>query len=174
MLRRTTMGVLAGAALVTALRPALAQTPPPVIVAGTPSSVRELAMAGSVFALQTSQVALTRTSNPQVRQFAEFESAEQQAIMTAMRTVGVPTPTQIVVDPVKAQALQTLPTLSGAEFDRMYLEGQLNGHQELLTIMSQIAASGATPGERAIAMVAEPSIQTHIALIRGIQMGMRP
>ncbi len=65
--------------------------------------------------------------------------------------------------------LQQLQSLSGAQFDNMYVQGQLLGHQELLTLHQTIAQSGATQADRMIATVAVPAIKSHLAMLQGIQ-----
>ena len=59
--------------------------------------------------------------------------------------------------------------MSGAQFDRMYVQGQVMGHQELLQLHQTLARSGATQADRMLATVAVPAIKSHLAMLQGIQ-----
>lgn len=121
------------------------------------------------FALATSQLADERASNATVKAFAQLEREEQTAFAEARRMVNLPAPAPSMMDSQKQQMLQQLQGLRGAEFDRMYVQGQVTGHQELLQIHETMARSGSRPEERVLATVAVPAIKTHLAMLQSIQ-----
>lgn len=162
MLQRRYAGLaLAGAALIL----------PAVARAQGADDVRLMALSAGTSSLMSSQVAVQRASNPMVRQFAALEAEEQMAAMEAMRLAGVNVPQQVPVPAEKAQMIQRMQGMSGAEFDRAYLAMQKEGHDELLRIHTQIARSGATPAERAIGTMAVPAIKSHLATIDMLMRG---
>jgi putative membrane protein len=150
----------AGLAAPALLRPAAAQTL---------DRTTQMALGGMAFALATSQLATQRAATPAARTFAQLESEEQMAFSEARRMAGLPLPQPSMMDAQKQQMLQQLQSLSGAQFDNMYVQGQLLGHQELLTLHQTIAQSGATQADRMIATVAVPAIKSHLAMLQGIQ-----
>lgn len=167
--RRTTLGTLAAgaAAALFAVRPAAAQ------MLGSPDALRLQALSGGTFAMQTSELALRSATMPGVRQFAQFEVEEQQAVLQAMRISGIEVPATVPMEASKLQMIEGLRAASGAEFDRMYVMGQVAGHEELQRVYATIANGGATAGERAIATLAVPSIRTHLGILAGLQQQMR-
>src|SRR5829696_227737 len=123
-------------------------------------------LAAGTVSLQTSEIALQKAQNPMVKQFAGFERDEQTTIAEVLRSMQDPAATassgtaggasaaaaassgmgssasaavttpEIPAD--KAAMMQQLQqTNPGAEFDRMYIQGQLQGHQELLQIQER-------------------------------------
>jgi putative membrane protein len=78
-----------------------------------------------------------------------------------------------MMDAQKQQMLQQLQSLSGGQFDRMYIQGQTTGHQELLQLHQAMAQSAATREERMLGTVAVPAIKSHLAMLQGMQQGMR-
>ena len=172
MIRRSAL-VLTGAAGLLALRPALAQQAAGSATGMSPDQVREMALGGMAFALATSQIALQRAENATVKTFAQLEAEEQQAFAQARQMAGLPVPSPSMMDAQKQQMVQQLQSLSGGQFDRMYIQGQTTGHQELLQLHQAMAQSGATREERMLGTVAVPAIKSHLAMLQGIQQQMR-
>ena len=164
MIRRD-LFILAGAAGAGLAAPALLRP----VAAQTLDRTTQMALGGMAFALATSQLATQRAATPAARTFAQLESEEQMAFSEARRMAGLPLPQPSMMDAQKQQMLQQLQSLSGAQFDNMYVQGQLLGHQELLTLHQTIAQSGATQADRMIATVAVPAIKSHLAMLQGIQ-----
>jgi putative membrane protein len=61
--------------------------------------------------------------------------------------------------------LQQLQAMTGRSFDRMYVQGQIMGHNEGLALTSAYAQSGFDTQGRAVATLAVPSIQTHLTIL---------
>lgn len=130
---------------------------------------RLMALMGGEFAIQTSQIALERARSRDVQGFAELEIAEQTGIAASLGT----RPGGVTLRPDQAQIVQQLAALPpGARFDMMYVRGQIMGHQELLALNSGVLQSGGgDPLILAVANVAVPSIQTHLAILDRLQRG---
>jgi putative membrane protein len=163
MLRRSAMTALSAAALMPVLlRSASAQT-----ASGGDAQLRQRILAASTFSLTSSEMALQKAQAPAVKTFAQFEANEQRATMQAMKIAGIPMPAQVEMDAQKMQMTQQLRSLEGAQFDRMYLQGQTTGHQELLQLHQTLLTSG-TQGEQVIATLSVASIQQHIAMLQAM------
>ncbi len=172
MIRRTMLAGLASAGLVAALRPAAAQSANPTTLAVstmTPAQVAQNALGGMAFALATSQLADRQAEAATVKTFATLETEEQMAFAEARRLAGLPVPAPAMMDSRQQTMLQQLQGQRGAAFDRMYLQGQLLGHQELLQLHMAMAQAATLREDRMLATVAVPSIRTHLAMIQGIQ-----
>jgi len=167
--RRTALLGLAatGASVSLLIGAARAQTEAPA-GSGMEDYVQQTLTVGSL-ALQTSQVAADKATDPNLKQFATLEVAEQQAIAGVLAaTPAGKTPPALPED--RQKELDQLKSMqAGPEFDKAYLDGQMKGHEELLAI--QKSASGATEAsvEAITARLAEQAVTSHIAMLKLIQ-----
>ena len=167
MIRRNILAGLAGAGLApTLVRSAAAQQ------STSSSDVMRDALGDMAFALATSQLATQRAENALVRTFAQMETEEQMAFTEARRMAGLTLPSPSMMDAGEQQLMQQLQSARGAEFDRMYVQGQIRGHNELLQTHQAIAQSGSRTEERMLATVAVPAIKSHLSMLQGIQQQM--
>ena len=124
-------------------------------------------MAGT-FALETSRIAQEKAVDPLVRQFAELEAAEQATIAQILASTGVQPP-ELPAD--RQQMLADMQAMeSNAQFDTTYVEGQITGHQELLTIQQSISGASEMSVEVITAKLAEQAIMSHLAMLEHIQL----
>ncbi|ACB82144.1 conserved hypothetical protein [Methylorubrum populi BJ001] len=90
--------------------------------------------------------------------------------------LGVPGgggPGGMTTDEQKAQILSQLSGMQpGPEYDAMFVNASLQGHQEALNIHGSYAQAGDDPGLRRIAAGAIPLIQRHIAQLSRMQATM--
>jgi putative membrane protein len=79
------------------------------------------------------------------------------------------------IAPDKADMMQTLQQAKpGAEFDRMYVQGQIQGHQELLQIQERyIQANTRNREQTNVAKLARGHIKEHITMLQEIQKELR-
>jgi putative membrane protein len=174
MIRRTAFGALSAAALVPVfLRPAAAQSGRTAAGGAPPDQAQQAALGGMAFALATSRLAEQRAEAPTVKLFAQLEAEEQQAFARARQMAGLPVPQPAMMDAQKQQMLQQLQGLGGPQFDRMYIQGQVAGHEELLRLHQAMAQSAPTREEQMLGVVAVPAIRTHLSMLEGIQQQMR-
>ena len=123
-------------------------------------------MVGAV-ALETSRLAQTRAADPMVRRFADFEVEEQTTISEILNEMmRMPPPPPPAAD---RRMMEQLASLRGRDFDRMYLQGQLAGHQRLLQIQDTYLSQGRQPHHRHIAMLARGRIREHISDVENLQ-----
>jgi putative membrane protein len=139
-------------------------------------------LAAGTVALQTSEIALQKAQNPMVKQFAQFERDEQTTIAEVLRSMQEPAATasggaastpEIPAD--KANMMQQLQQAkAGAEFDRMYIQGQVQGHQELLQIQERYLQSNSRNREHVnAAKLARGHIKEHLTRLQDIQKEIR-
>lgn len=156
MNRRTLLLSLAGAASAASMARAQPLFPT------NPDQFRLTLLMSGEYAVATSRIALERSRNPHVRNFAQLEINEQTAVAAALGAAPgtvQPRPDQIAI----IQQLQGMPP--GRGFDRAYVEGQIAGHEELLALNTAYAQNGRDDRGRAVATLAVPSIQTHLSIL---------
>ncbi|ARO33757.1 hypothetical protein NXC14_PC00218 (plasmid) [Rhizobium sp. NXC14] len=123
------------------------------------------ALMGGDFATATSELAVAKATNRAVKTFAELEIAEQAAVAEAFGSK----PGANGFSEKHQTAVQKLQAAKGAEFDRMYINGQIDGHEELLTIHKSYARNGDDPMARGASMVAVTGIQSHLVMLKTIK-----
>jgi putative membrane protein len=132
-----------------------------------PGEYRTTALMDGLFAIQTSQIALERSRNPNIRDFAQLEIAEQTGIAASLGT----RPGGLPLRPDQAAIVQQLGSIPpGPQFDAMYVRGQIAGHDELLALnTAALQRGGGDPLILAVANVAVPSIQTHLQILQRLE-----
>lgn len=167
-------GILLGSAGLAALsfslspRLALAQAVPRTLGGG---EYETMTLMGGSLAKQTSQLAEQRAQNPKVRQFAGFETAEQTALAQVL--TDTENPPLAPLDAEHASVLQALQAHSGPAFDRAYILGQIQGHQELLAVQqAYLDNTNRRPDMQHIAVLARMSIQQHLVMLQEIAQSL--
>jgi len=159
--RRNLITALAGtAALSLVPGGALAQ------MRGAPVDKAKLpALMGGDFSTATSKLAVRKATNPAVREFAKLEITEQAAVAKAFGAK----PGSAGLRPDQAAIVETLTTASGPQFDMMYIDGQIAGHRELLTIHRRYAENGSDPMARGASLVGVTGTETHLFLLENLK-----
>jgi putative membrane protein len=140
-------------------------------------------------ALETSRVAMNKARNDDLKKFAGFEVQEQTTLSEILRSMMEPAATAATGSaggqsnaagtmPMDASARDMVQKLqnqqAGAEFDRIYLEGQLQGHRSLLQVQERYLQSNPQNREHVnVARMARGQIREHIALLEDMQKNMR-
>jgi putative membrane protein len=127
--------------------------------------VRALLATGAL-ALKTSLIALRRSPNPDVREFARSEIAEQRGIsraITGSSEANVPLGRRGTA--ILAEAQSAPP---GLPADRLYVVRQIEGHRLLLAYAQGYSARGADPEVAGIARGAVPLIKLHLSILNGL------
>lgn len=116
--------------------------------------------------IQMGQLALQRGTSQPVKQFAQAEINEQQAVATELQRIApqvrVSLPT--TPGPKYQAALRRLSQLSGQQFDQAYMsEGGVNAHLENAATFQREAAFGQNPDLVRLANSGLPIINQHFA-----------
>lgn len=124
--------------------------------------------AGSV-ALETSRIALTKSTDPNVKRFALFEAAEQETVATVVKAAArIPDAPQPPADGrAMIETMSGLP--AGKSFDAAYVKSQIDGHRRLLEIQEAYLAAGKDVTHRSIAALARGHIKEHLATLEILQ-----
>ncbi|MGO4524068.1 DUF4142 domain-containing protein [Microvirga sp. 2MCAF35] len=138
----------------------------------------------STVSLQQSNFAHSKAQDPRVKQFADFEIAEQNLLTDIMHSFADPNATASTTRgaqqsaatapelPQKdAQAMERLSKAqAGAAFDKDYVALQIEGHQELLKLQENHLQQAAGNREMTnLAKLARGQIKEHLALLQDMQ-----
>jgi putative membrane protein len=140
--------------------------------------------AGSA-SLEMSRIAVQKARSPHVKQFAQFEVAEQETIAEILKTMqGANVTTgqgaapnaeaQANLDAKSKSTQQKLQSAkAGPEFDREYVMAQIDGHNDLLKIQETYISSGKVREEVNVAKLARGMIKEHLTLLNEIKTDLK-
>src|ERR1700743_1516166 len=94
--------------------------------------------------LATSQIAVNKATNKNAKEFAGFELGEAIAVTGVLKDLGTAVP------PMNAKAKATLEkiktTPAGPDFDKAYIQAQLENHEFLRDLAQNYLSTGKHPG----------------------------
>ena len=124
--------------------------------------------------IATSQLAMQKATNPQVKEFARMmvqdHQQSNQELMQIAQKKGMDLPKR--PDEMHMKESATLKNLSGAEFDRAYMTAQVADHQKMVTKYQEKASSAQDPDVRRFAASQLPNLQRHLEQARQIQQSL--
>jgi putative membrane protein len=125
------------------------------------------------FEISASRVALQKSQNDEVRQFAhqmiddhtQIGSQEKQVITEENLNVQRPSPS---LDPKHQKLLDKLNDASPEDFDKLYVKDQIDGHKEAVSLFSDYAKNGDDQGLKNFASDTLPTIKDHLKLAKDL------
>src|SRR5215212_3821520 len=182
-----TLAILASTALLPTL--AFAQTQPAQPTApaqpsaqtqtaqpGAPSAAEFVTKAAnsSLFEIQSSQSALQKSQNNQVRDFAQKMIQDHTKASDQLKAAAQGQTVPTAPDAEHAQMLQQLNGANGGDFDRRYVQLQLTGHQEAVALFDQYAQNGDNPQLKQFAQQALPDLREHLQMAQQLRSALPP
>ena len=176
--RLTVTSALVAAGLVGALgSSAIAQTRPATSAPASSSSRNQIsaldrqfvidAAHGGMAEVKMAQLALQKSTNPEVKQFAQQMIAQHtpvnKELMRLAAQKGITAPTD--EGPKYKAAMMRLMQMSGDSFDKAYMsEGRVNRHLESAAVYQRQAMMGQDPDLKAFAARIMPAVQGHLEM----------
>ena len=142
-------------------------------------------------ALESSRMAMNKIRNDDLKKFANFEVQEQTTLSEVLRSMMDPGATAATGSAGSQSGQSAMPAMqmdasardmmqkmqnqqASAEFDKMYLEAQLQGHRDLLQVQERYLQSNPQNREHMnVAKMARGHIREHIAMLEEMQKTMR-
>jgi putative membrane protein len=123
----------------------------------------------NMFEIQSSQLALEKTQNDRIRNFAQRMVQDHTQAGDRMKAAaqGQTVPTSL--DQEHAQMLQQLQQASGASFERSYVQMQYDGHQKAVALFESYGQSGDNPQLKQFAEQTVPTLREHLQMITQIR-----
>jgi putative membrane protein len=146
----------------------------------TDPQIADIVVAANEVDIQAGELARTKATNPQVKEFAQrmitdHTGVNQQASQLVQR-LGVtpePNPTSQQLRQGGEQNRSHLQGLSGAEFDRAYIEHEVAYHQQVLDAIDNTLIPNAQNAElRALLEQTRPAVEAHLQHARQIQSSL--
>lgn len=118
--------------------------------------------------IKTSQLALQKSSNPQIRAFAQKMITDHTKAQNELKNLAAMKGIRITDQPGADQRLlyNKLTRLSGAQFDAMYKMVQVSGHEMTLTLIKTYRDIGGDADALAYAAKVQPVIVNHLEMAK--------
>jgi putative membrane protein len=150
---------------------AMDDTPPPppggpmdMTPTAAPAYVR-MAAASDLFEIRSGTLARSRARRPDVRAFADMlvgdHTTTTTQLMAAARSAGLNPPPPMLM-PMQRDMMARLHSASAGDFDRIFLDEQIQAHRMALSLHQNYAQNGDVPALRTVASSAVPIIQGHL------------
>ena len=135
------------------------------------SSYKAQVLSYGTLSKETSKLAKARAATTYVREFAVGEILEQDAVGQSLTKMANPPPAPLT--PMQQAALAMVQNASAAEFDTVYVDVQLKGHEALLKLQDEFL--GMNPDyvndTVHVALIARAFIQNHIYILKQFKSG---
>ena len=123
---------------------------------------------GGMTEVQLGQMAVEKASSEAVREFGqqmvEHHSQANRELMQLAAQKGMTLPNDIGSE--NREVMSRLSQLSGAEFDRAYMEEMLKAHNKDLSMFQSQAQQGQDSDIKSWASQKVPTLETHLAMVR--------
>lgn len=135
----------------------LALTPTP-----TPQEFIDKAAKSDAFEVAAGQLAKTNGGTSGVKDFGQMMiDAHTKSTADIKKAAGTLKPDPVLTDDRKDK-LSDLGKLKGAEFDKAYIDGQIDAHEDALSLMKKYGADGTDASLKAAAQTIAPVVQKHL------------
>ena len=154
------------------LATAIAVFTAPVLAAEKAQTFVEKAAVGGMFEVESSELALKMSKDPDVKKFADTMISDHGAANSELQALakeqGLSVPRKL--DQEHAQLLKSLQKAASG-FDAPYIKAQLEGHEKTVKMFEQYAESGDNEALQNFAMKTLPTLRMHLDSIE--EMGDR-
>lgn len=135
-----------------------------------------MAAKGGISEIEMARLALQKSSNDAVKQFAQKmiddHTAAGDELKQLASTKGVTLP--MAADAKQMATMAKMQKMSGMEFDMMYVkEAGIKGHQDMEKLFMKEAMSGKDMDTKAWASKTLPAVRMHLQMARELMMNMK-
>jgi putative membrane protein len=132
------------------------------------------ALEGSMAEVQLAQLALTKTSSEQIKQFAQRMITDHTKLLDVTKSVAQQNGVAIPSGPSKKEmaSMAKLRGLTGADFDKAYVKDMLKDHKDDDNDFKMEAQNAQIPNVKMLASRGEPVIASHLQMIEQISKSM--
>lgn len=135
----------------------------------TQNFIRNAAV-GGLFEIQSSQLALDKSQNPQIRQFAQRMIDDHTRIddqLKAVAPANADTPTTL--DEEHQKLMDQLQNATGADFDSLYAKIQQKAHMQTINLFRRYASSGDNTALKDLADKTLSVLQEHLQMAKQLK-----
>jgi putative membrane protein len=141
-----------------------ATVPTPANEAAAPDFVTKAAMS-DMYEIEAAKVALARSQNADVKTFAQMmvddHTKSTNNLKSAIAASGLSLTPPAALDDAHADKVKDLKDKDAADFDKAYLNDQVDAHQAALDLMQRYANDGDNAALKGFAATTAPVVQGH-------------
>jgi len=130
---------------------------------------------GGMAEVELSKVAQSKAQNPDVKKFAQKMVADHTKANDELKSLAakfkVTLPAEL--NSTHKSVLEKLNSLSGADFDKAYVDAMVKDHDDAVSLFQTEADGGTTEELKAFAAKALPTLKSHQTMIKDIQSKMK-
>jgi putative membrane protein len=133
------------------------------------------AAVGGIAEVELGKMALEKSSNPQVKEFANMMVKDHGMANTELTAIAkqknITLPS--TVDDEHKKKMDDLSKKTGADFDKAYVSTMVSGHKSTLKLMEDESRDGKDADLKAFATKTAPIVQSHLVMINKINDSMK-
>lgn len=143
--------------------------------ATSPTGFMTEAARGGMAEVELSRPAQTKAQNAEVKAFAQkmvqdhTNANTELKALAAKKTVTLPTD----LDAAHKTMAENMAKLTGAEFDKAYVDAMVADHEKSVALFQTQADSGTDADAKALAAKTLPTLKMHLEMIKAIQGKMK-
>lgn len=130
---------------------------------------------GGLAEVALGKLALTKTSNASIKEFANMMVTDHgkanDELMTIAKAKNITLPAE--PDSAHLKKADELSKKTGADFDKAYVDAMVDGHKKTLDLMNDEAKDGKDAELKAFAAKTAPTVKMHLDAINKIKDGMK-
>lgn len=133
------------------------------------------AAVGGMAEVELGKMALEKSSNPQVKEFATMmvkdHGMANTELMAIAKQKNITLPS--TVDDEHKKKMEDLSKKTGADFDKAYVSAMVDGHKSTLKLMEDESKDGKDTDLKSFATKTAPIVQSHLVMINKINDSMK-
>jgi putative membrane protein len=147
--------------------------PADAAVPATGQEYATMAAASDMYEIEAARLAAEKAQNADVKSLAEMIRADHEKSTADLKTAAgqaqPPITVTAAMNPEQQSMVQALQGASGADFDRTYLDQQVQAHQKALAMVQGYAQNGDVEGLKKHASTVAGPIQQHLQRAQELQ-----
>ncbi len=136
-------------------------------------SFADTAAKSDAFEIAAAKLALTNASSPKVKAFANDMIKAHTGSTAKIKAAAAKASPAITPDPTltgeQNDDLADLGKLKGADFDKAYIDGQIDAHDDALELMQNFAKDGDVAPLKEAAGEIAPVVKGHLDMAKGLE-----
>ncbi|HEX4695701.1 DUF4142 domain-containing protein [Sphingomonas sp.] len=133
----------------------------------------DTAAKSDAFEIATAKLAESNAASADVKAFARKMITDHTNSTAKIKAAAAKSTPPVTPDPTMTDAqksmLADLGKLKGADFDKQYVSGQIDAHEQALTLMKNYADAGDSAPLKAAAGEIAPVVQGHLDMVKGME-----
>ena len=122
--------------------------------------------------VQSSTIAQTRASRPDIRQFAQKMVKDHTAASQELRTAAGSRTVPLDLGAAEQGMVQSLQNAGAQDFDQRYLDMQEDAHEKSVALFESYASEGDDPALQAFAAKQTPALRQHLTEVRNLRQNL--